>query len=49
MRLMSGPDPDDPGASIAVVERLLHLVCHQTEINELSTTASPSRSREPDR
>jgi hypothetical protein len=35
VRLMSGPDPLDPGASVAVVERLLHLVLHQPEINEL--------------
>ena len=38
VRLMEGPDPDDPGASVAVVERLLHLVIHQTEINELKHT-----------
>jgi hypothetical protein len=41
VRLMIGPDPEDEGASIAVVERLLHLVCHQTEINELKHTRVP--------
>jgi hypothetical protein len=35
---MEGPDPEDPGASVAVIERLLHLVVHQTEINELKHT-----------
>ena len=37
VRLMTGPDDADPGASIAVVERLLHLVLHQTDINEVTT------------
>ena len=35
VRLMTGVDLNDPGASVAVVERLLHLVLHQLEINEL--------------
>jgi hypothetical protein len=38
VRLMTGPDPQDPGASLAVIERLLHLVIHQTDINELKHT-----------
>ena len=38
VRLMTGPDRQDPGASMAVVERLLHLVIFQTEINEVKHT-----------
>jgi protein-disulfide isomerase-like protein with CxxC motif len=41
VRLMTRPDPADPGASIAVVERLLHLVLHQPEINEVKHTRVP--------
>jgi len=38
VRLMDGPDPSDPAASIGVVERLVDLIANRTEINELKHT-----------
>ncbi len=38
VRLMDGPDPLDPAASIGVVERLVDLIANRTEINELKHT-----------
>ena len=38
VRLMSGPDASDPGASIGVIERLLDLMINQSDINELKHT-----------
>ena len=38
VRLMSGPDQSDPGASVAVVTRLLDLIVNQADINELKHT-----------
>ena len=38
VRLMDGPDPANPAASVEVVSRLLDLVISRTEINELKHT-----------
>jgi protein-disulfide isomerase-like protein with CxxC motif len=38
VRLMDGPDPAAPAASVAVVERLLSLIVSHPEINELKHT-----------
>jgi hypothetical protein len=35
---MDGPTPEDPAASIPVVERLLDLIVGHPEINELKHT-----------
>lgn len=38
VRLMDGPDPSNPHASVGVVERLVDLVVNHTQINELKHT-----------
>jgi protein-disulfide isomerase-like protein with CxxC motif len=38
VRLMNGPDPKDPQASVKLISQLLGLIEHQPEINELKHT-----------
>ena len=38
VRLMDGPDPSNPAASVAVIERLIDLITHHREINEFKHT-----------